>query len=852
MSKPVTPSASCAFVPPTPGYAPCTRRAGHPGPCAHPLTVDPAREPAGPIRLVPDGDPRPLTLRNDLQTREITTRCLRLRAATLDEANRSVEVTMTTDAPVTVFDWERGIIDEVLVADGGIFPDQLPFLSNHSRWSLDDVLGSVRGIRQEGGTWIGRAFFAEGDEDSDKAWNKTRQGHITDVSVGYRAIEFTDISPGQSQDVNGRSYTAGKRGLRVTTRWEAKELSLVPIGADRQTKVREQPGRGPGTSPAKPGQPPARPGKENRMNPQLRKFLESLGLRTDATEQQAKMFLRTLGKKVRTRADKVEAGTLTVEAARAEMDASVDEAPEPNESSVDEDPDPALADDEEEDPPAEPRSDRRPQSQRGQPTLRRPAAAQTPEQVRAAERDRQTRIRGLAGSDTPANLVTRALDEGWSVGRASRAFLENLRGVRSGAVGADAPNGIVRQRERDCTRQTMGLALVMRSMQGLGTGRTDAALQATARRLGIREDWANVAQRADQYRDMSLLDVVREALRLDGRDVPHTRDEQIRAAVSGGSLSNIFTTSVNAIIMVEFEEAEDTTVGWVAEADLPDFKVNEEIDVTRNSRLERLGRGGTAKDADAGDTEETWRLARYAKKFSVDEQDIIDDSMGVLVEMPKAIGMSARQLRPDLVYALLLSNPTLNATGGALFNATAVTTAGGHANLGSGAGSALSSSSLKTGITAMGKQTKGAGKNVRQLNIKARYLIVPQDLRFTGAELISSAQILKATGSDTTLEFGRNVIVDEQLELRSDNRLGAGGVLDPTNDTVRTGTATNWLLTSAPGRTIKVGYRRGTGRAPQIRPYILDKGQWGIGWDCNHDIGAVVQDFRGFYKSPGA
>jgi hypothetical protein len=30
--------AVCGFVPPTPGYAPCTREDGHDGPCAHPFS----------------------------------------------------------------------------------------------------------------------------------------------------------------------------------------------------------------------------------------------------------------------------------------------------------------------------------------------------------------------------------------------------------------------------------------------------------------------------------------------------------------------------------------------------------------------------------------------------------------------------------------------------------------------------------------------------------------------------------------------------------------------------------------------------------------------------------------------
>jgi len=36
-------AATCGFVPPTPGYAPCTRAKGHEGPCAHPLAKIPGR-----------------------------------------------------------------------------------------------------------------------------------------------------------------------------------------------------------------------------------------------------------------------------------------------------------------------------------------------------------------------------------------------------------------------------------------------------------------------------------------------------------------------------------------------------------------------------------------------------------------------------------------------------------------------------------------------------------------------------------------------------------------------------------------------------------------------------------------
>ena len=50
-------------------------------------------------------------------------------------------------------------------------------------------------------------------------------------------------------------------------------------------------------------------------------------------------------------------------------------------------------------------------------------------------------------------------------------------------------------------------------------------------------------------------------------------------------------------------------------------------------------------------------------------------------------------------------------------------------------------------------------------------------------------------------------------------------------------------------KTIEVAYRRGTGRAPQVRSFTLDKGKWGMGWDINMDIGAKAMDWHGMRKT---
>jgi len=217
------------------------------------------------------------------------------------------------------------------------------------------------------------------------------------------------------------------------------------------------------------------------------------------------------------------------------------------------------------------------------------------------------------------------------------------------------------------------------------------------------------------------------------------------------------------------------------------------------------------------------------------------------MRMPMEMGNAARRLRPDLVYALLLANAALADTG-ALFNATAVTTAGGHANLTT---AALAATGLKAAILAMGKYREADGT---VLNIKPRYLIVPSALQWTAKELLTStaqAYTAAAAAATPSLYYPINVLVAENLTLVVDDRIGAAGVTDPTTGTARTGLDTNWFLSAGGPRTVRVAYRRGTNRQPQLRSFMLDRGQWGMGWDINMDIGAKALDYRGLHKSAG-
>jgi len=548
------------------------------------------------------------------------------------------------------------------------------------------------------------------------------------------------------------------------------------------------------------------------MNQRLKRYLVSIGLRAEATDDDAREYMTGL-----TGVRAQVAQLLDREGQDATVDGAIRVAL--RDLGVDpDDPTRAVRADPPADPPANPPAD--PPAD--------PPAAPDADAIRAEgreqERARVAMIRQLAGEDVPDDLVDRAIRSGWDEARTTREFLDAVRGHRAGSVGA-GPAVHSRDHDRDCTRDALAYGLMIRG--GLPTIDPNAS----DRR---REEQAQLSERGERYSDMALLDVCREAIRLDGGTVPHNRQEVIRAAVSGGTLTYLFTTSAYASVVAGYEEAEDTT-DWCSAEDVPNFLVHDAIMLDKLGTLSKHPRGGTANDAKVADSREQYRIARYSKRFVVDEMDILDDRLNALVgHVPRELGLAAARLRPDLVYSEVLANEDL-ADAVALFHAD-------HANLDS---NALSNGNLQAGVTAMMQQTK----NSVRLNIRPRYLVVPGDLEWTARELITSGEIVIAGTAGAVTERGnRNVTRDLNLQLRVEGRIDATGVTDPDSGTAYTGSATNWFLFSAPGKTIHVAYRSGTGRRPQLETFKLTEGSWGIGWAVKHDIGVKALDYRGCYQ----
>jgi len=155
-----------------------------------------------------------------------------VRSASFDEAANTVDVIWTTGATFRRVSWVDGEFDEELVVNSksvrlGRLNGGAPFLDTHSKYSLDDVIGSVvRGSAKiENGIGVAKVLLSKAAGASDRV-AKIVEGVVSNISVGYRihAVE--------------KKERAGQIPIHRVIDWEPWEISAVPIPADAGAQVR--------------------------------------------------------------------------------------------------------------------------------------------------------------------------------------------------------------------------------------------------------------------------------------------------------------------------------------------------------------------------------------------------------------------------------------------------------------------------------------------------------------------------------------------------------------------------------------------------------------------------------------
>ncbi len=165
-------------------------------------------------------------------------RAVQVQYETADPSQRSVRIITATENPVERWDEERGmVIREVLLMDGiELRPGttQLPIVDSHDPSTFRNVVGSLRNLRVNGGTFGGDAYFGS-SAAGQEAFQLIKEGHLTDFSITADILEVRFVERGQSFTTSRGTVVHGP--ANVITRWTPLDASLVATGADPYSKV---------------------------------------------------------------------------------------------------------------------------------------------------------------------------------------------------------------------------------------------------------------------------------------------------------------------------------------------------------------------------------------------------------------------------------------------------------------------------------------------------------------------------------------------------------------------------------------------------------------------------------------
>jgi len=337
-----------------------------------------------------------------------------------------------------------------------------------------------------------------------------------------------------------------------------------------------------------------------------------------------------------------------------------------------------------------------------------------------------------------------------------------------------------------------------------------------------------------QYRGMSLLELGRDFLEAHGVNTRGmdrlslaTRMLHFRAGGAHGTsdFPSLFANVANKRLRGAYDENPGTYALWARRApNAPDFKSIQVTSLSGAPALLQTNEHGEFKYGSMSDGKETYQVITYGRIVSLTRQAIINDDLRAFDRLVTAFGFSARRLENRLVYSQLTDNANMG-DGVALFHGT-------HANLGTGAGSALQLSALSAGRTAMRLQ-KGLANE--ELNLSPSYLIVPAALEATAYQL-TSANYVPAKLTDTN-------------EFRAGGRTSVEPIVEPILDGV---SSTAWYLAANSGQVDTVEYCYLDGAEGPVIESEVGFEVDGVSYKCREDFAAKAIDYRGLYKGAGA
>ncbi len=296
------------------------------------------------------------------------------------------------------------------------------------------------------------------------------------------------------------------------------------------------------------------------------------------------------------------------------------------------------------------------------------------------------------------------------------------------------------------------------------------------------------------------------------------------ADITTASFSYLLGVSMNKRLLHDYQAWPAEWKLFCSEVPIKDFKQQERVRLGAFGSLPVVNEDTAYATVTLSDAQATYSASKRGNIVTITRETIINDDLHAIRQIPTKLAAAAAYTLAEFVYSFLSGNGTIY-DGNALFDAT------NHKNFGN---TALATSAVQAGVTAMREQTNFAGK---RLGLRPRYLIVPPELEFTGLVIVKSAGLPGTNNNDVNPMMGyTQLIVSPQLP--------AAG----------TPSSSVWYLAAAPAEvdTIEIGYVGG-----QVNPamFIQDNPLYGlnftqdaVSYKVRHEYGGAVMDWRGLYR----
>ena len=423
-----------------------------------------------------------------------------------------------------------------------------------------------------------------------------------------------------------------------------------------------------------------------------------------------------------------------------------------------------------------------------------------------AETNRVEAIHKIGNGEQP-ELEAKAISEGWSVDQFELHFLRASRPTQP--------------HQRTEPQRPMQMVLEAIAMQAGGL-----SLQAMEKRYS-----EPVLETVDKYRGVKLLEFCELAC---GQPLPRYFNNScawLEAAFSTTSLPGLLTNIANKMLLEGYNYVDDSWRRVCKIASVNNFQQHSRHRMIGEFKFEKVGEGGELKHGKLSEQKYTQKASTYGIMFGLSREMIVNDDLTALTDLPRNVGLGAGEAITDMVWQLLLSNPTQD-DGKTFFHKD-------DKNYQDGAGTTLNVDGLTLAEIAFMEQTKPNG---RPLGLPATILLVPTSLKVV-AEMLMKATTLNETTPENVPKVNTNPHTGK-YEVVSTSYLSNAGFKNSSSKA--------WYLFADPNRlpALEVAFLGGQDR-PTVERADANFENLGIMFRGYLDFGVKEQDHRGALKMKG-